>query len=392
MPLQFQPPPDWLMQEYVNRKNPAQEGLDSALNVANLYGQRKLQQQALSSLDAQRKANEFKVIAEHLKPEQVPAVARQYGINIPEAQAAPATAPALSPEMQPTAGTTPAGSSSPIIDHWNQTMGGQNMGGQMPGMAGSQPPTPTGRPSMSPAEMKTYRRELQDKKLERDLATDPNAPVPYLSDEDALKAGSGNPRAKIIHTAGQAEKDQKREDRMASAITDYGKQIETNPIVRKLNEQQIGIHDVEEMGHLVADGNTVASSAMGTKMAKAMGEVGVLTEQDVKRYVQSGKLSQAAGDTLSRWVNGTPSNATLAEVNQIASVLNDSFEGKIQPIYNRYVERFSRAHKIDPEEAAYKLAIPYKKARGGGISGGAMPEVGGTFEGGRVLSIKKVSK
>ena len=40
---------------------------------------------------------------------------------------------------------------------------------------------------------------------------------------------------------------------------------------------------------LVKSGNTVAFSALGTKTAKAMGEVGVLTESDIARYVRSGR-------------------------------------------------------------------------------------------------------
>ena len=132
-----------------------------------------------------------------------------------------------------------------------------------------------------------------------------------------------------------------------------------DPRIKPLYAQDIGLRQVGEIQGLVQGGNTVAAGALGVKMAKAMGEVGVLTDQDVARYVVSGRLDRMAADKLSRWIRGVPSDATQAEIGQIASVLRDSFSEKIQPVYNEYIEQFSEVEGLTPDEVSKKMAIPY---------------------------------
>lgn len=432
MTLQFVPPPDWLIQEYANRKSPVQEGLDSLTTAANLYRQTKQQQQTKQNeaLGAYVKAFEAggpafaEEIAKRIglqNPPSLPGktavqtgggtagivpspsqetpmdsegnpIAPQQGPQLPGVREGMAPDLPNGQQRRPASGM---GASSPIIDHWNQTMGasGQQQPSQpqagLPNLPGGENPLDLlklGKYGSGRLGALESAQRLADIQTAR---TDKNKPVPTMTKEDALAAGSVDPNAKIIDTPDRAAKDQRREDQMALAVTNYGKQIETNPIIKALELQSVGLHSVEEMSHLVRQGNTVAASAMGMKMARAMGEVGVVTENDVKRYVQSGKLTQAAADVLSRWLTGTPSNATLAEINQITEALSDSYDGKIQPIYNRYVDRFARAYKTTPEDAAYRLAIPYKTGSGGS-GGNVAPEVGGSYMGGRVTKVTEI--
>lgn len=416
MALEFNPPPAALLQEYFSRKQPAEvasEGLNNALQTYMTLKQRQATQQSGAT------KNIIDLIAqdpELLKTPFGQNLMKQSGGDlagytppslssgtVPIQPVAPHSMPmdaAGSPIAGPVQGpqdSSGVGPSSPIIDHWNQTMGQTTTAKPGASEATPQPSAQDiagmmGRGKLGKSAVGDYKTGLETQEIQRKLATDPNAPVPTMTKEEALAAGSVNPHAKILEPVDTSAKDQRREDQMAKAVTDYGKQIETNPIIKNLETQSIGLHNVEEMSHLVTQGNTVASAAMGMKMARAMGEVGVVTEQDVKRYVQSKKLTQAAGDKLNGWVNGVPSQATLGEINQITQVLGDSYQAKIQPIYNRYVDRFARAYHITPQDAASRLAIPYANTPSGSSAGGGLPEVGGMFEGGRVLSIKKVSK
>lgn len=158
------------------------------------------------------------------------------------------------------------------------------------------------------------------------------------------------------------ERESRREERINKDILAYSESLEKNPVVKDLKKQQIGLDQVDELVGSVMNGNTVAASALGTKMARAMGEVGVLTETDISRYVQSGRLDRKAADTLSRWTRGRPTEATVNEIAQIADVLRDSFGAKIQPIYNTYADRLSVNYGLTPEEAARRLVIPYRKS------------------------------
>lgn len=141
-----------------------------------------------------------------------------------------------------------------------------------------------------------------------------------------------------------------------------------DPVIKKLREQDIGLRQVDDILSLVNSGNTVAGGALGFKMARAMGEVGVITDQDVVRYVRSGQLAQGAADKLSQMIAGIPTEATREEIAQIANALRSSFKEKIQPRYDQYINSYSRIEGIEPSEFANKLSIPYSG------SGGLTPE------------------
>jgi hypothetical protein len=130
-------------------------------------------------------------------------------------------------------------------------------------------------------------------------------------------------------------------------------------VIKEINKQGLSLAAVDSLGGLVNEGNTVAFSALGLKMAKAMGEVGVMTEQDIKRYVTSGMLPQKAADTLSIWLRGRPTEATLEDVNGIAAAMKTAFQEKAQPRYDRYINSYANIEGITPQEFATKLSLGY---------------------------------
>lgn len=168
------------------------------------------------------------------------------------------------------------------------------------------------------------------------------------------------------------------DQRIDSATLRYSEDLEKNHMLQKMKEQGLALSQVDDLATLVRSGNTVASSGMGIKMAKAMGEVGVMTENDIRRYVQSKKLTQGAADRLRNWSKGIPSEATLDEIQQINKVIKSSFDTKVQPIYDRYVHRLARNFNMSNEEAASKLDVPYF---GGKSPLGANPVDGWSYVG-----------
>lgn len=440
MALEFNPP-DWLIKEYMDRPSPVQQAAEGAQKTLGTY----MQMKAMENTQQNEKMGNYVKAFEAGGPDFAAEYAKRVGLENPPALPArtatmvppggvagqmaqpggapppttpfpqgqpqmampPAPQPTYSqgqqigsmlqnPQAPPTMGPT---AESPVLAHWNQTMG--NGGGGPPAISSGtasapsvQPPS-IGLPDEALLNKGKWGKGQYDEGMKRAEANVKFAPKTPITKEDLIKKGTFDPAKDYVvePPAGNEARDQRRQDQMAKAVTEYGKQIETNPIIKNLQLQNIGLHNVEEMGHLIAQGNTVASAAMGMKMARAMGEVGVITEQDVKRYVQSRKLTQAAADKLSGWLNGVPSNATLGEINEITQALKDSYDSKIQPIYNRYIDRFARAYKLTPEDAAYQLAFPYDKGTGAGApTGGGLPQVGGTFEGGRVLKVTRVQK
>lgn len=157
--------------------------------------------------------------------------------------------------------------------------------------------------------------------------------------------------------------------RMKRDVVSMRTQMRNDPVLKELNKQDIGMDQVKQLVESARSGNTLATAALGIKIAKGYGEVGVLTESDVNRYIASGKLSQRAADVLMKWATGTPTDATMQEIMENVAILEDLNRTKVQSLSNGYVEALSRNYGIEPEDAAYRLGVDYTpggQARGGG--------------------------
>src|SRR3990167_2660348 len=176
----------------------------------------------------------------------------------------------------------------------------------------------------------------------------------------------------------QEERSVRREEREQARYRNYFLDLEQrDPIIKEVNKQDLSLNSVNALAGLVSDGNTVAFSGLGTKMARGMGAVGVLTEQDIKRYVTSGRLDRKAADTLSKWTKGVPSQATQAEMGQIVKAMRENFSEKIQPRYDQFIETYANIEKTSPEQFAAELSIPYSGKGRRSPPPSAVPQGGG---------------
>lgn len=196
MALNFNPP-EGLINDYINRKQPAelanqgiQQALQTYMQLKQQQQQQAYQQQVLASTDAERKAKEFGAIAPYIPEEQIPAYAKSMGLNIP--QMAPASTPggaepnfsAISGEQQQ---VTPMG--SPIIAHFNSLMS------QQPGQSAMTPgggPPPMGPRPTSKYGSQEWDREVLSRKNALDLQ--PN----QMYDQAGKLIGTLPPNAKVV--------------------------------------------------------------------------------------------------------------------------------------------------------------------------------------------------
>jgi NACalpha-BTF3-like transcription factor len=147
--------------------------------------------------------------------------------------------------------------------------------------------------------------------------------------------------------------DPQREYKIGSKVLTYTGNVDRD--LRELEKQGGSFEAANQLLDLSQKGNTVAFSALGTKMARAMGEVGVLTEYDVKRYVQSGMLTQKAGDKLRTMVQGKPTEATLEEIKNINTAMQDSFAKRQSRIIRKHAKRLSKNFNMSLEEAYERM-------------------------------------
>lgn len=228
---------------------------------------------------------------------------------------------------------------------------------------------------LSPEGANLLARSLMDRKEAEAKKTESLGRIRLLEKQAGMPEGSlGDDfeAAKLLFTqksiGGRQDKslDDKADNQFKTRLNNQKNRMINDPRIKPLYAQDIGLKQVGDIQNLVAGGNTVAAGALGVKMAKAMGEVGVLTDQDVARYVVSGRIDRMAADKLSKWLRGVPSDATQAEIAQISSVLRDSFSENIQPVYNEYLESFASVEGLTPDEVSKKMAIPYVPANPGG--------------------------
>ncbi len=158
--LQFQPPPEWLVQNYINRPQPAEIASQGIGQGIQSYLQFKQQDAAQKSAATKSVIDVIAQDPEILKTPFGQRLLKQSGGDLGNYQPPSLSTPTVpSPTNQPpapttgavpqTAGTTPPMASSPIIDHWNATMGaGQGVpAAQSPAQAAPiQAPTPSAVP------------------------------------------------------------------------------------------------------------------------------------------------------------------------------------------------------------------------------------------------------
>lgn len=202
MALQFQPPPEDLINAYLNRKSPLQDMNDSVGQALQLYAQSKekekkdeLQKQQLVSQDSANKVAKFKALADYADPDQIPALAKQYGMDFPSS--VPPT-----PSSGTVAGMTPVEmqnqqsipSEHPDINPVNNTVSPLIQAhAQATGWNPLDHPMPT-----SKAGLAKYKTSLETQKLQNDLQKPAKGPLQTVTHEQALKAGTFDPTKQIL--------------------------------------------------------------------------------------------------------------------------------------------------------------------------------------------------
>lgn len=148
------------------------------------------------------------------------------------------------------------------------------------------------------------------------------------------------------------------EDKVYKVISDY----EKHPVVKELGKQGLSFDQADALIGQMEQGNQIALGALGTKMARAMGEVGVLTDQDVKRYIQAQSLVQKAQDTAGRNFMGELSDETIKDIKDVTSKMKKGFGKKRKDLYDRYVKRayenYGKQAGLELEDVETRFAMP----------------------------------
>lgn len=100
---------------------------------------------------------------------------------------------------------------------------------------------------------------------------------------------------------------------------------------------------------------------LGPRIAKGIaGEVGVLTEQDVTRYVQNPALVPGLMDTLTKMKSGKLTDTSAENILRLLDIMEKEAQAKVQGATIREAQLFSKRQGIPIEDALYFIDSAYK--------------------------------
>lgn len=137
----------------------------------------------------------------------------------------------------------------------------------------------------------------------------------------------------------QKEKDLTVGLRVNENIYRVTKDFEGNKVKQEMDKQGISFGQADQLIKQVETGNEVALGGLGIKMARAMGEVGVITNEDVKRYIASQSILRQGKDYYARLGKGKLYDKTLKDIKDINRKMAAGFKEKEKEILERYVSR-----------------------------------------------------
>lgn len=235
MSLEFRGAPEWLLQEYYNRPNKIQQVSDTVGQSLQSYAQIDSQQKQQAMAQENKKAEAIAALAKLYESGGPDLVNRVGG---PLLQRAGVGSDAFATQSTPQSSTA-----QPMVLPGS---GGMSSGAEeMSPFIKASMAAGHGRPAIDPATQGKYgdrlvgqqKTALEMQKLQRDLERDPNAPVPVISKEAALKQGAVAPNAKIIDdnsslrddrfTAQQVNNLRGQFIKDSSEFQTYGKRLQT---------------------------------------------------------------------------------------------------------------------------------------------------------------------
>jgi hypothetical protein len=146
--------------------------------------------------------------------------------------------------------------------------------------------------------------------------------------------------------------------------------LNSHPLVKKSDEAIAGADVLDRLldDAFTKGGQSVA--AIGPKMAKALGEVGVLTERDVTAYVQNPKLAASVAGTFKRMAVGKLIQEDYQNMKRLTGILRQAAEAQQRKGGGRIASQYAETMGVD-EEAASQAVNPSKvgtPTKGGGLS------------------------
>lgn len=158
----------------------------------------------------------------------------------------------------------------------------------------------------------------------------------------------------------QDQRDVQEERRKMSFAKSYRDKMLSDPRFKDLKKQEQAFQQIPAIQEAAEEGNEVAVSSIGTRMARAMGEVGVLTDADVVRYLGNQSYGRKLLDWYNRGMKGQIPVETGQDMQEVSQIMQDIVSTQVVPIYEEYASSMLATYPGDlqPERALEILGAP----------------------------------
>lgn len=191
--------------------------------------------------------------------------------------------------------------------------------------------------------------------------------------KDGSKPMTAYQKQYLEYLKGAQSKRQEKEDRIKGQSKEkmsrqlnkdiYGvvKDFEKDDVVKELKKQGVSFDQAESLLDAIEADNKVAFGALGTKMARAMGEVGVLTDADVVRYISRYDVAGKVKDWFSGRFKGKPSDLTQKDLRDIANIMKIGAKKRLVDVRDKYItyahENFGKSADMSMEDMRIRFGL-----------------------------------
>jgi len=164
-----------------------------------------------------------------------------------------------------------------------------------------------------------------------------------------------------------SQKQQEEGRRVGKTIADEAQRLgRGDKIIQEQRKQMAAFEEVDNLLNQSKAGNEQAISALGTRLARAMGEVGVLTDADVTRYIAGQSWGRKFMDWATRGLKGELPKSSVEDLEELTKQLRDVYNHRINRNYDeaakilmertpQYVDQFSGEREPMTIEKAKRL-------------------------------------
>lgn len=139
----------------------------------------------------------------------------------------------------------------------------------------------------------------------------------------------------------------------------FNDKVDKDPVIKELRIAEAAFGRLPALFNEAQGGNTTAFAGVGAMLARAWGERGVLTEEDVARYARSGKWSQQTLDKANKLLTGRPTDATIDELKAVTEVVQGRLREEMGRIESKMIYEQAAVEGTSPEDMAASVGRPY---------------------------------